>query len=196
MNFKMKGVFMKALITLVMSFFVGASAFANDFAAAVGFRSNSADSAAAVGTVDSKTGFGAGVIGFFDLGTNFQLRSGFLYNQRDVTGTLGTTEFDLNSSYVDIPVTAMYKFAEYGGAFIGPVLGLLASSECKSTVAGACTGLKKPDSTLLGLQFGVSFKFAPQLGGEFYYEMIPSEYWKDALKDAKTVGVNLLFTFE
>lgn len=187
---------MKAIASLVMSFLIGATASADDFAAAVGFRTNSADAVSTSNSVNSKSGFGAGAIGFFDLGDKVQLRTGFLYNQRNVTLTSGTAEADLNSAYIDIPVTAMYRFAEYGGAFVGPVVGLLASDECESSIAGACTGAKSPSSTLVGFQFGVSFKFAPQLGGEFYYEMVPSTYWPDALKDARTVGANLLLTFE
>lgn len=189
---------MKAFITVVMGFLLCLNASANDFAAVVGFRSNSADYAGTgSATVNTKTGFGAGVLGFFDMGQTFQLRSGFLYNQRNVSlGASGATDTDLNIAYVDIPVTAMFKFAEYGGAFVGPVLGLLASKECK--VSGStCSGvIPDPESTLLAIQFGASFKFAPQLGAELYYEMIPATYWKDALKSGRTVGANLLFTFE
>lgn len=189
---------MKAIITLVISSLLGFGAWANDFAAAVGFRSNSADLATSSpgSSVSSKTGFGAGVIGFFDVASNVQVRSGFLYNQRNVTvSTTGSADADFNLAYVDIPVTAMYKFADYGGAFAGPVLGLLASKECKVS-GSSCTTTKDPESTLLAFQFGASFKFAPQLGAEIYYEMVPSEYWKDYLKNGRTVGANLLFTFE
>lgn len=183
---------MKALITLFFIFLFGFSTYANDFAAAVGFRSNSADAVTSGQTTSSKTGFGAGVMGFFDMSQSLQIRSGFMYNQRDITLKSGAVEAAMNASYIDIPVTAMYRFADYGGAFAGPVLSLLASKDCK--LAGGCT--EDPDSMSLGLQFGVSFKFAPQLGAEFYYESVPSEYWDSYLENIKTVGVNLLFTFE
>lgn len=182
---------MKALFSLSMVLLMSFAASANDFAAAVGFRSNSADAVNAGVTTSSKTGFGAGVIGFFDMSEKVQIRSGFLYSPRDITIKSGTTEYDMNAAYIDIPVTAMYRFADYGGAFAGPVLGLLASKNCK--IPG-CTD--NPSGTVLGLQFGVSFKFAPQLGAEFYYETIPSEYWSKHLENMRTVGANLLFTFE
>jgi hypothetical protein len=186
---------MKALIIWTLSLLVSSGAFANDFAVAVGIRSNGAD-ALGPGTVNSKTGFGAGAIGFFDVGPNFQLRSGFLYNQRNFTATSGGVDTDLNMAYVDIPVTAMYKFADYAGVFAGPVLALLASKECKSG-GSSCSGtLPNPQAMSMGLQLGASFKFAPQLGGEFYYEVIPSTFWKSTLENAKTVGANFLITFE
>jgi hypothetical protein len=196
----MKAIF-TMLTTLLLGLLISFSASANDFAAAIGFRSNSADLVSTTGvtaSVDSKTGFGAGVIGFFDMGADFQIRSGFLYNQRSYKVSYTSpiaAEAELNLAYIDIPVTAMYKFADYAGAFAGPVVGLLASKECK-LAGGTCAITKDPESLIVGLQFGASFKFAPQLGAELYYETIPSEFWKDGLKNARTVGVNLLFTFE
>lgn len=181
---------MKTLITLLAALCVGVSASANDFAAVLGFRNNSADAVNAGVTTASKSGIGAGVLGFFDLQGALQGRVGFIYNQRNIGA--GNPEYDYNASYVDIPVTAMYKFADYAGAFAGPVLAMLASKECKNP--GGCT--ESPEGMSVGLQFGASFKFAPQLGAELYYEMIPSTYWKDSFKNMRTVGVNLLFTFE
>jgi hypothetical protein len=195
----MKAIF-KTSVTLLLGSLVSLSASANDFAAAVGFRSNSADlvNPSSSLSVNSKTGLGLGVIGFFDIGNAFQIRSGFLYNQRNYQIAIAApfnVDVDLNLAYIDIPITAMYKFADYAGAFAGPVVGLLASKECKAS-SGSCTLTKDPESMLLGLQFGASFKFASQLGAEIYYEAIPSEFWKDGLKNSRTVGANLLFTFE
>lgn len=170
-------------------------AMANDFAAVLGFRSNSAEHDSAAVSVGTKTSFGAGVLGFFDMSESIQVRSGFIYNQRHYTAKVGTFETDYNLAYADIPVTLMYKFADYGGAFIGPVLSLLASKECKNS-APSCTFTKDPTSMIVPIQFGVSFKFAPQLGAEIYYEMISGELWENGLKNSKTVGANLLVTFE
>lgn len=191
---------MKALNSTVVSFFavlaLTTPAMANDFAVALGFRSNSADAVPTGASVSSMTGFGAGVIGYFDLADSFQGRVGFLYNQKNVKLEAGGESLELTANYVDIPVTAMYKFADYAGAFAGPVLGLRAGKECKATAGTTCSGLKDPEGSVFGFQFGAMFKFMPQLGGEVYYEMIPSEYWKDGLKNLRTVGANLLITFE
>ncbi len=191
---------MKAITSAVVSFLVilGAAmpSQASDFAIAAGFRSNSAEAVTTGISTSSMTGFGGGVIGYFDLASNFQGRVGFLYNQRNVKLTFTGGDLELTANYLDIPVTAMYKFADYAGAFAGPVLGLAAGKECKASGTGSCSGLKDPESSVFGFQFGASFKFAPQMGAEVYYEMIPAEYWKDAAKNFRTVGANLLITFE
>ncbi|PIS10658.1 MAG: hypothetical protein COT73_08295 [Bdellovibrio sp. CG10_big_fil_rev_8_21_14_0_10_47_8] len=188
---------MKALFSFftVALLFVSNAAWAGDFAVAVGFRSNSADADVSGYTITSKTGYGLGAIGFFDVGNQLQVRSGFLYNQRNYTLTqTGVPDKDLNMSYVDIPVTAMYKFADYAGAFAGPVFGLLASKECKAS--GGCSSVENPSSMVVGFQMGASFKFAPQMGGEIYYEIIPTKFWKNLAENARTVGANFLITFE
>jgi hypothetical protein len=174
---------------------MGNMAMANDFAATVGFRSNSADSVAAGYSSTAKTSYGLGVKGFFDMQSNLQFRTGFIYNQRSYKLSTTGVDVDLNLAYVDIPVTLMYKFAEYGGAFAGPVASLMVSKECKLSISGTCS-TKDPDAFVLGYEFGVMFKFAPQMGIELYYEMIPTEFWKDSLKNSRIVGVNFLYTFE
>lgn len=185
---------MKAILS-VLVLMIGQMAIANDFAAVLGFRSNSADAVTSGVNVNSKTSFGLGVLGFMDLNEALQFRSGFLYNQRNYQTSVGTTETDLNIAYVDIPVTLMYKFADYAGVFAGPVVSLLASKECKVS-GGTCSITKDPESMVLPIQFGVSFKFAPQMGAELYYEMTSSDFWKDTLKNSRTVGANFLYTFE
>lgn len=180
---------MKAFLVLVISFFFAASSFANDFAASVGLRSNNADSATEGRTISSKTGISLGAVGFMDLAPSTQFRTGFFYAQKDVKRKSGSAEHDLNSSYIDIPLTFVYQIVEYGGVFGGPMVSLLASKDCK--VPG-CT--EDPETTTLGFQIGTTFKFSPQFGAELYYESIPSEYWKGFLEDSRSVGANLLIT--
>jgi len=183
---------MKALLSVVVAFFIGSSAYAyNDFGVVLGVRSNSADAVTSGDSVSSATSFGVGVEGFFEVAPKFTIRSGFIYNQRKYSFTSsGGTASDMTLSYIDIPITAEYKFADYAGAFVGPVLGLLASKDKSGP------WLKNPSSTLLGWQLGVSCKFAPQMGAEIYYEIVPGTFADPYLESAKTVGANLLITFE
>lgn len=183
---------MKALLSVVVALFIGSSAFAyNDFAVVLGYRTNSADAVSSGDSVDSAGSFGVGVEAFYDMAPQFVLRGGFLYNQRKFSFTpSGGTSQDITLSYIDIPITAEYKFSDYAGVFAGPVIGLLASKDKSGTWS------KNPSSSILGLQLGVTFKFAPQLGGEVYYEMVPSKFADPYMENAKTVGANLLITFE
>lgn len=168
---------------------------ANDFAAAVGFRTNNANAVAAGSDTENENGLQAGVIGFFDFSDVFGLRSGFLFSQRNYTLKAGTTTSEIDLGYFDIPFTATFKFADYARIFAGPVVALNLWDKCELSGGGTCT-VKDPDSISLGLQLGVSFKFAPQFGGEIYYELLPGDFIDDSLKDSKTVGANLLVTFE
>ena len=185
---------MKIILSLMLTLSCQMAS-ANDFAAVVGLRSNTAESSTTGESVGSKTSFGAGVLGFFDIAADLQVRSGFIYNQRHYTAKTGTIDAEFNLAYADIPVTLMYKFADYGGAFVGPVIGLLAAKECKLST-GSCSFTKSPESLIIPIQLGVNFKFAPQFGGELYYEMISSALWENGIKNSKTVGANFLITFE
>lgn len=186
---------MKIFFTIILMF-IGQMALANDFAATVGFRSNSGEHAPAGVSDNAKASIGVGVLGFFEMASQLQLRSGFLYNQRKYGYTSSSVDFDFDLAYVDIPVTAMYKFADYGGVFIGPVLSLLVSKDCKISGGTSCGYSKSPEALVIPVQFGVNFKFAPQWGAELYYEMISQELWTNGVKNSKTVGANLLYTFE
>ena len=168
----------------------------NDFGVVAGIRSNSADYTANGYSGSSKNGLALGVIGFFEIGQMFQLRSGFIYSQHNyILSAAGLADVEYNMSYVDIPLTATYRFSEYAGAFAGPVVGLLATKECK-TSGSTCTTGNNPDAMTLGAQIGATFKFAPQMGAEIYYEVVPSGFWKNNLTNSKAVGINFLVTFE
>lgn len=187
---------MKAILSIITSLLMAATASASDFAVVLGARSNSADADVTGLTVDSKTGMGIGVLGFFDLAGAVQGRMGMIINQRNFTlKSSSTYSNDLNTTYMDIPLTVNYKFVDYAGVFAGPVASLLAAKSQSANVSSFELS-KSPESFNLGFQFGASFKFAPQLGAELYYESIPSTIWKEGVKDVKTVGLNFLMTFE
>ncbi len=194
---------MRHLIIGLLTSIVTVSAFANDFAAVLGFRTNSWDTSVTSTTSSGsgKAGLQAGVLGFIDLAQAVALRTGFLYTQRKYSVTVGTSTTDFDFAYFDVPATVMYKFSEYGGIFGGAVLALNASKSC-TVSSGTCdtNGVK---SSLIGLQFGASFKFAPQMGAELYYEMISGDAYSSTSgtttsvgKDPKSVVANLLITFE
>lgn len=183
-------------IFLVMGF--SFSAMANDFAAVVGARTNSWDYAPTTTGVSAtgKTGLQAGVLGYIDLASALQLRSGFLYTQRVFTITASGQDTDYTLTYFDIPLTLKYMFSEYGGVFFGPNIALNAGKSCSGSATCSTEGVK---SSLVGLQVGASFKFAPQMGAELYYEMISGDIQAangSSGKDAKSIVANLLFTFE
>lgn len=169
---------------------VSVSAQANDFAVVLGFRSNSAETNVAATSYDATTSFQAGVLGFWDYTDLLGLRGGFLYTQRNFN-TSGAPSTEVKLGYFDVPMTLTVKISDYARFFAGPVLALNVSKKTSAGFVG-----KSPESASIGLQLGASFKFAPQFGAELFYEMLPGRIWTDGLKDAKSVGANLLITFE
>jgi hypothetical protein len=187
------------LITLLTTL-LGLNAHSQEFVLSAGLRSTSAttDQAAAGTTysVSGKNGFQVGGVGFFPIAGQFNLRTGFLYTQRflEVTATsTATSKTDVELTYIDIPLTGMYKFNDYGGFFGGVILALNQAKECKS--ATATTNCAGTASSVIPLTMGFSFKFAPHFGGELSYEMVSGKL-ADIVSDAKSIGVNLLIYFE
>lgn len=180
---------------LMISFFaVNAYAVEPEFAVSVGFRSFNADFDGTGASVSGKAGLQAGVLGFVPFTDLVQIRTGFLYSQRNLTIEGTPVSTDANTSWVDIPATLFLKFSEFGGVFFGPVISMNLSKECSNSDGAACsvTGLS---STSMPLSLGVSFKFAPQMGGELVYETQSGKF-ADSVKDARAIGVNFNYFFE
>ncbi|MFN7453559.1 MAG: outer membrane beta-barrel protein [Pseudobdellovibrionaceae bacterium] len=182
---------MKQLIISLVVALAAQVASAQDFGLTAGFRSTNADIEGA--TVSSGTGFQFGGLAWIPMTDVLYVRAGFHYTQKYFESKVGSTTVEYKPTYLDIPLTLMYRFSDFGGAFIGPVLSLNQSKDC-STNSGACsfTGVK---SSLIPLQFGLSFKFAPQLGGELVYEMASGKI-ADNVENLRSLGANFVVWFE
>lgn len=177
------------LIALLMVLGFAGAAHAQDLGIVAGMRSDSADAETAGDSINSKTDWQFGGIAKFDIHNAWQIRSGFIYLQRSYEYKSGGASNDLKFTYFEVPVGILYKFSDFGGAFIGPALDMNVSKDCGSV---SCSGV---NSTLIPIQLGASFKFAPQFGLEFYYEMVGGKL-ADGVKDPKAVAVNLMITFD
>lgn len=185
----------KILLSLALVLGIISSANASDFAVVAGARMNNGSAGTSGLSISGKTAFQIGVQGFFDINEKLIFRSGFLYAQRYFGYTSSGLTGELNYTYFDIPATLMYQFADYGGIFGGVHLGLKSSASC-TVSGGTCTITKDPKSMITPLVFGASFKFAPQMGAEFYYEMTSGDLHENTVKDANAVVLNFLYTFE
>lgn len=188
----------KFLIVLCLSLassFAFAMGSANQFGVAAGLHTNSADSGTTGTSVDSKTSFQVGGLGIFDTGSLFGIRAGFFYTQRNFDFSTLTADGDVKLTYFDVPVTALFKFNEWGGAFIGPVFALNVADSCTISV-GSCDA--DPKSLNVGLQLGATYRFAPFVGAEVYYELLPGSLSSDSsgFKDYKSIGANLVVYFD
>lgn len=175
------------LIALLLAFGMGSFAQAQDMGIIAGMRSDSADTDVTGGSVTGKTGWQVGGIAKFELAPTWQIRTGFVYLQRSYEFKAGGASTDLKFTYFEVPVGAVYKFSDFGGAFLGTALSMNVSKDCNN-----CTGVQ---SLVTPIQLGASFKFAPQVGMEFYFETGASKI-ADGLTQPKAVAVNLMITFD
>ena len=134
---------MVLLVALMMS----SVASATEFGLTLGFRSNNADAEATGASISGKTGMQLGGLGWIPLHEQLFLRTGFLYTQRYVESKVGTTSTNVNLSYLDIPVTFMYRFSEFGGAFFGPVFAMNQAKDC-SVSGGSSSNCAGVSSTV------------------------------------------------
>lgn len=172
-------------------FVLSTSAMAQDLGVVVGFRNDQADSETAGVDISGKTNIQGGMVAKFELSGPLQIRTGAIYVQRaySAKGLLGV-EQETKASYLEIPVGLLYKFSDYGGVFAGPAFGLNVSKDCPGGCSGA--GINTSPMTL---QVGGSFKFAPQMGFEFYYETMSSTF-ATGVTNARAIAANLMITFD
>ncbi|MFZ4403056.1 MAG: outer membrane beta-barrel protein [Pseudobdellovibrionaceae bacterium] len=166
-------------------------AYANDFGLEVGIRQQSASSPTSGVNVKSKMGYQFGGVAHFEIQGPVYFRTGLLYTQRPITfeipATNVTQQYSLNS--VDVPLTALYKFQDYAGAFAGLVLSMNLDSTCSPGCS--VTNVKSPVTPFI---FGANFKFAPELAATLYFET--GGKLADGIEDNRAVGANLMVTFD
>lgn len=160
-----------------------------------GLRSNSGSTDLADASVSSTTAFHFGSLGVIPIQGNIAVRGGFVFSQRNVViGPTNSGDVDVNLTYVDVPLTPMWLFTEYAGAFAGPVIAMNFSKECERENGATCEILDAK-SAVFPLTAGVHFRFAPQMGGELSYEFVPGEV-VDGLSDVSSVVASFLVYFE
>lgn len=179
------------LVALLMVLGFTGVAQAQDFGIIAGIRSDSADTDVAGASLNSMTDWQFGGIAKFDVAPVLQIRSGLTYLQRSYESKSGGVSTDLKFTYVEVPVGLLWKFSDFGGAFIGPAFDMNVSKDCGGG-SSSCSGVS---SLLTPIQLGGSFKFAPNFGLEFYFETVPGKL-ADGVKDAKAVALNLMITFD
>jgi hypothetical protein len=181
------------LVILILSFQFQAQAVS--LAGVLGMRSSDADTDLANATIKNRTGMQAGVLGW----TNFQGRiggrSGFVYTQR--YATLGPTQsgtVNFEYSYFDVPLTGTVQIGSWAWIFAGPVLSFNQSKDVTCSAVATCSPFDVK-SFIVPFQMGLDFKFAPQFGGEIFYEYVSGELSKN-LSNMSSVGANILVYFE
>lgn len=177
-----------AFFSLVLVTFISFKSQAQFMGFEAGIRQQSATAETAGVSTNTEMAYQFGLVGAFPLQDKFLFRSGFLYTQRPIT-VKGSPDQKYSFNYFDIPLTFLWKFNEFGGVYGGFNLSLVASADCSS-----CGNTSVDKKSAMPLVIGGTFKFAPDFGIDVYYEMLSKV--NDSFKEARTVGANLLITFD
>lgn len=180
---------MRSMLMAMMVLCGSSMAFANEFAITGGARFDNADSGTVGTSVEARLNFQAGVLGFIELGGRNYLRTGAEFATRSYGFKTSTVALgDARFTSFDVPVGYLFRFSDYGGIFAGGLFTFNFSKDCP----GGCTSAS---ASPVGAQFGASFKIAPQIGGEVYFEMM-SQKLASGVENPKAVVGQLYFSFD
>lgn len=182
------------LVMLVILVIAAVKAEAQEFGLTLGFRSTNVDTTVAGASISGETGLQGGALAWIPITEQIYFRGGFLFTQKYFSTTLGSSTTEVQFSYLDLPATVMWRFNDFGGVFFGPVLSINQSKSCSNSTVSNCT-VTGTKSNLLPIQFGASFKFAPQLGGELVYEFDSGKIAQD-YENMRSIGANFVVWFE
>lgn len=162
---------------------------AQDIGFTMGIRSDSADTDVTQSSVKGANSVSFGAIVKTEVNEVISLRLGMQYvpRQFELQSTSENTNFRF--TYFELPVGLLYKFSDAGGVFVGPSFAFGLDKSCGSS------NCQSASNSLTTLQVGASFKFAPQLGIELYYESGMSQIVSQ-LQQQRAVGANLMVTFD
>lgn len=163
---------------------------AQDIGFTLGLRADSGTPANGSYTISGQNAVTFGSIIKSSISEKLALRYGLQYTTRQFQ-IEQSNQNQLNKfTYFEVPVGLLYQLNEFGGLFFGPSLGLGLEKNCGAGVN--CLGV---NSSYVALQIGASFKFAPQMGLEVFYESGLSALAQN-IQSPRAVGLNLLVTFD
>lgn len=177
---------------------MGNSAFAlapseAEVAISLGLHSSSVQSDVAGVSISSKNSAQFGALFLVPMSEPLYFRTGMLYTQRYFTATVSNQDTNYNFTYLDFPITAMYKFSENGGLFAGVLLSLNQSKTCDGPSGSNCS-VSGVQQTLVPITVGGTMKFAENFGGDISYSFHSGKV-ADNVSNLQTIGVNLLIFF-
>lgn len=146
--------------------------------------------------INSEMGFQGGVQYYYEVMDQVYFRTGGLFTQRNASATTILGDIAADFLYLDIPLTAEYRYDEMFSAFAGLQMAVLMSDDC--TLGGvSCgdAGLDDEFSTLMfGFPIGGTVMFTPEIGMDVYYQLGLGQVSGD-IDWSNTFGAQLLYKF-
>ncbi|MCS6837246.1 MAG: PorT family protein, partial [Bdellovibrionaceae bacterium] len=140
--------------------------------------------------IKSGSSISFGAIGRFELSERLGLRTGMHYIPRQYEWEQGGQSNRLRMTYFELPATFLYYFTEGGGVFLGPSFSFNLDKDCGTLVCSGVSG------NIVWMQFGASFKVAPQIGVEVFFEQSLGTPIKTHVTQPRAVGFNFFVTFD
>ncbi len=183
---------MKCLKIFALTSLISVYSMAIGFGVEGGFRQQSGDVPTGLSS-SSQVGYTLGAVGYLDISEKLAVRSGVMYTQRPlkIESDLTKDSTNVNLTYFDVPVALMLKFEEWMGVYAGVALSVNLDKSSSNTNVVKLQDVK---SMVVPFQFGVTFKFMPEMGLNLYFEQFGDV--ADGLKSYRSVGANLLFTMD
>jgi len=190
---------MKHLVAALVLIGSSSMATAQEYGLSLGFSQNTAEvdqPAGSNGTMEGKLGFSGGVAVAFELMPGFRFRSGLLYSQRQADFKFPNSKYQLNLSYLDVPIMAQYNVNPMFGLFGGMVVGIKASDSVKNPAGATKLDLDMKAMYPI-LAFGANFTFDDLIGFDAYVERGLGEYASApggyGFKDSTTFGLRFIY---
>jgi outer membrane receptor for monomeric catechols len=171
-------------------FFFPIMAFSQDLGITFGIRSDSADTDRPATSVTALNSVSLGAVMKSEMTEKLALRVAMQYTPRQYQLQSSGVSENYKFTYFELPVGILFKLSDAGGVFVGPSFGFGLDKSCGQS--GVCQGVS---NSVTSVQFGASFKYAPQLGIEIFYEKGVSQI-SPQIQQQRAVGVNLLVTFD
>jgi hypothetical protein len=186
---------MKTLILVILMAWGFQVHAAQDFGIELGMRQQAGDVVALGQSANSQAGFQGGVFYHHPLeGGVAHWRTGLLYTQRPLQSENDTTgeKFDYHLDYIDIPFDILFKPQENIGFYFGFNVAINIAKSCSGPTSCKITDVNTP---LFPVVFGMTYKFTPKWGVDFYVDGVNS-YDAKFLADYRSAGLNLMFSFD
>lgn len=195
---------MRTFAAIVMSLILSSVAFAesaadrhqsNSIAFEAGVRQQSGTTDITSSTAKSQMGYQIGGTVLIPINT-LAFRSGLFYVNRPIqlSADDGSGSSTLSFTSFDVPLQLAYHLDDYSHVYGGVVLSMNVGADASNS-GSYTTKITGTTSMMVPVQIGAAFKFAPGIGADFFFETMSGNV-ADHVSAFRSVGVNLLFTFD
>jgi len=145
--------------------------------------------------VSSNGSYQLGALFYQPMNELLEVRMGALFGQENLTATsAGSSDTTINLTYINVPLTLGYRFAERFLMFIGPVIKVNAGKSCKATGGCSISSLKVKGTDML-LSLGGHMQLTEVLGLELSLDRMSGKPF-EGTSGGQIINVNFQYLIE